>query len=231
MASKGKRTKCVTYYRVSTGEQGRSGLGLEAQRRAVLDYLDGNGWEIVEEYTEIESGKRNDRPELLKALTQCRLRRATLVIAKLDRLARNVAFISNLMDSGVDFRAVDFPEANRLTVHILAAVAEHEAQMISQRTKDALAAAKSRGVKLGNDNLTDAIRAMGRQASARVIAERARKRAALVTPTIKELRAGGTNSLRALALALNDKGIPAPRGGKWYASSVRNALALADDNA
>ncbi len=229
MASKGKGTKYVAYYRVSTDKQGRSGLGLEAQRRAVLDYLNGNGWEIVEEFTEIESGKRNDRPELLKALAACRLRRATLVIAKLDRLARNVAFISNLMDRGVDFRAVDFPEANRLTIHILAAVAEHEAQMISQRTKDALAAAKSRGVKLGNDNWTDAIRAMGRQASARVVTDRARKRAALVTPTIKEFRAGGTTSLRALALALNDKGIPAPRGGKWYASSVRNALALADD--
>ncbi len=228
MESKGKGTKYVAYYRVSTDKQGRSGLGLEAQRRAVLDYLNGNGWEIVEEFTEIESGKRNDRPELLKALAACRLRRATLVIAKLDRLARNVAFISNLMDSGVDFRAVDFPEANRLTIHILAAVAEHEAAMISQRTKDALAAARARGVKLGNDNLTDAIRAMGRQASARVVTDRARKRAALVIPTIRELQAGGA-SLNKVAAALNDKGIPAPRGGAWYASSVRNALALADN--
>ena len=140
----------VAYYRVSTDRQGKSGLGLEAQREAVQSYLNGGSWTLAAEVTEVESGKRNDRPELDRALGLCRLYGATLVVAKLDRLARNVAFISKLMESGVDFVAVDFPQANRLTVHILAAVAKHEAAMISQRTKAALAAAKARGVKLGN---------------------------------------------------------------------------------
>ena len=168
------------------------------------------------------------RDELGRALAACRLHGATLVIAKLDRLSRNVAFIAALMDSGVDFVAVDFPQANRLTVHILAAVAEHERAMISQRTKEALAAAKARGVKLGNDNLTDAARAKGRVASALALAKRAKGRAALVIPTIRELQAGGA-SLHKVAEALNSKGVPAPRGGAWYGSSVRNALRLADD--
>jgi DNA invertase Pin-like site-specific DNA recombinase len=127
----------VAYYRVSTDRQGKSGLGLEAQREAVQSYLDGGSWTLAAEVTEVESGKRNDRPELDRALGLCRLYGATLVVAKLDRLARNVAFISKLMESGVDFVAVDFPQANRLTVHILAAVAEHEAAMISARTKAA----------------------------------------------------------------------------------------------
>ena len=143
-----------TLHRLPAGldrEAGRSGLGLEAQRRRCSDYLDGGKWTLVAEVVEIESGKRDDRPKLAEALALCRLTGATLVIAKLDRLARNVAFISNLMESGVDFVAVDFPQANRLTVHILAAVAEHEAEMISERTKAALAAAKARGVQLGGD--------------------------------------------------------------------------------
>src|SRR4051812_13399101 len=135
----------VAYYRVSTDRQGKSGLGLEAQREAVRSFLDGGSWMLTAEVTEVESGKRNDRPELDRALGLCRLYGATLIVAKLDRLARNVAFISKRMESGVDF-----PQANRLTVHILAAVAEHEAAMISQRTKAALAAAKARGIKLGN---------------------------------------------------------------------------------
>ena len=139
----------VAYYRVSTEKQGRSGLGLEAQQEAVRTHLNGGNWHLAAEVVEIESGKRNDRPKLAEALRLCRLHGATLIIAKLDRLARNVAFISNLMESGVEFTAVDFPQANRLTVHILAAVAEHEREMISKRTKDALAAAKARGVKLG----------------------------------------------------------------------------------
>jgi DNA invertase Pin-like site-specific DNA recombinase len=142
--------KFVAYYRV-TQRQGRSGLGLDAQRKAVADHLNGGGWRIVAEFTEIESGKRSDRPKLAEALKACRVLGATLIIAKLDRLARNVHFISGLMESGVDFTAVDFPQANRLTVHILAAVAEHEAKLISERTKPALAAAKARGVKLGGD--------------------------------------------------------------------------------
>ena len=141
--------KFVSYLRVSTARQGTSGLGLEAQRAAVAGFLDGGDWTLVQEVLEVESGKRNDRPALATALKLCRKHRATLVIAKLDRLARNVAFISNLMESGVEFVAVDMPQANRFVVHILAAVAEQEAEAISKRTKAALAAAKARGTKLG----------------------------------------------------------------------------------
>src|SRR3954452_22464497 len=134
--------KVVTYCRVSTARQGRSGLGLEAQRAAINAYLNGGNWQMVAEYVEVESGKRTEnRPQLLEALSMCRLHRAKLVIAKLDRLARNVAFVSALMESRVKFVAVDLPEANELTIHIMAAMAEHEAKAISQRTKVALAAA------------------------------------------------------------------------------------------
>ena len=139
----------VSYLRVSTDKQGASGLGLEAQRDAVSRHVAGAKGVLVAEHREIESGKRNDRPEIAAALAACRLRHASLIIVKLDRLARNVHFISGLMESGVEFVAVDIPMANRLTVHILAAVAEHEREMISQRTKAALAAAKTRGVELG----------------------------------------------------------------------------------
>lgn len=139
----------VSYLRVSTDRQGRSGLGLEAQREAVTTFLNGGNWKLAAEVIEIESGKKADRPKLAEAIKLCRLYGAKLIIAKLDRLARNVAFVSNLMESGVEFTACDFPQANRLTVHILAAVAEHEAKAISERTKAALAAAKRRGRKLG----------------------------------------------------------------------------------
>src|SRR5919107_4586224 len=180
----------VAYYRVSTDKQGRSGLGLEAQRDAVRCYLNGGNWTLADAVTEVESGKRNDRPELDRALALCRLYGATLVVAKLDRLARNVAFISKLMESGVDFVAVDFPQANRLTVHILAAVAEHEAAMISQRTKAALAAAKARGKKLGGDrgNIA-AISGLGNQVSAVVRKQRADKRAGDLVPVIRSIQA------------------------------------------
>jgi DNA invertase Pin-like site-specific DNA recombinase len=141
--------KFVAYYRVSTDKQGKSGLGLDAQRKAVNDYLDGGDWELVAEFTEIESGKRSDRPELAKALAACKRRKATLVIARLDRLARNVHFISGLMETKVKFVACDMPEATPFMLHIYAAVAEQEARAISARTKVALQAAKQRGVRLG----------------------------------------------------------------------------------
>lgn len=134
----------IAYFRVSTDRQGRSGLGLDAQREAVKSYVAGHG-SIAEEFTEVESGKRNERPQLALALTACRRQSAVLVIARLDRLARNLAFIANLMESGVDFVAVDMPQANHLTMHILAAVAEDEGKRISTRTRDALAAAFLRG--------------------------------------------------------------------------------------
>jgi DNA invertase Pin-like site-specific DNA recombinase len=144
------RGKFVAYYRVSTDRQGKSGVGLEAQQAAVRQYLNGGSWQLVAEHVEIETGKRDDRPELVKALEACRKHRARLVIAKLDRLSRNLAFIATLMDSGVEFVVVDNPHANKLTVHILAAVAEHEREMISERTKAALQAARARGTRLGN---------------------------------------------------------------------------------
>src|ERR1700683_5698599 len=140
-------SRYIAYYRVSTARQGKSGLGLEAQKQAVQAHL--NGEKPLSEFTEVESGRRSDRPQLAAALAACRVHRAVLVIAKLDRLARNVAFVSSLMEAGVEFEACDFPQANRLTIHILAAVAEHETRMISDRTRAALSAAKSRGTVLG----------------------------------------------------------------------------------
>src|SRR5215471_5776281 len=148
--------KFVAYFRVSTDRQGKSGLGLEAQRKAVLDYLNGGSWELVQEFVEVESGKHSERPQLEAALAACKKHRARLVIAKLDRLSRNLAFIATLMESGVEFTAVDNPHANKLTIHILAAVAQHEREMISERTKAALAAAKARGQRLGNPQLDKA---------------------------------------------------------------------------
>jgi DNA invertase Pin-like site-specific DNA recombinase len=184
---------------------------------------------MVDEVTEIESGKRNDRPALAKALSLCRLHGATLVIAKLDRLARNVNFISTLMeDKDVDFVAADFPTANRLTIHILASVAEHEAEMISKRTKDALAAARARGVRLGGDRagtLSKHAR-KGTQASARVRSATARKRAADVLPVIESIKAEGAVTLAGIAEKLNQRSIPAPRGGSWSPVQVSRVLAL-----
>ena len=224
------RGKLVAYYRVSTAKQGASGLGLEAQKEAVSAYLNGGRWSMVDEVTEIESGKRNDRPALAKALSLCRLHGATLVIAKLDRLARNVNFISTLMeDKDVDFVAADFPTANRLTIHILASVAEHEAEMISKRTKDALAAARARGVVLGGDRAGTLAKhaRKGTRASATVRSATARRRAADVLPVIESIKADGTVTLAGIAETLNGRGIPAPRGGSWSPVQVSRVLALA----
>ncbi len=216
-------SRYVAYYRVSTDRQGKSGLGLEAQRQAVREYLAGNGWPPIDEFTEVESGKRNDRPELAKALEACQLYGATLIVAKLDRLARNVAFISNLMESGVDFRAVDFPEANRLTVHVLAAVAEHERKMIVERTKDALAnSTKKLGGWRGGPKPTDAQRLAASaavRAAADVKAERLRRK-------VTEIMAEGITSAAGLARRLNEIGVPTPRArdGGWKAIQARRLL-------
>jgi DNA invertase Pin-like site-specific DNA recombinase len=220
------RGKFVAYYRVSTQAQGRSGLGLDAQRQAVQDYLNGGRWKLIAEHTEVETGKRNDRPELLKALAACRVHGATLVVAKIDRLSRNAAFLLTLRDAGVEFVAVDMPDANRMTVGIMACVAEHEREAISARTKAALDAARRRGVQLGNPaHLDQSARRLGTIASGRVRRARAVQRAADLAPTIAELRRSGASSLRALAEGLNRQCVPATRGGPWTAAQVRRLLA------
>ena len=220
--------KFISYLRVSTAKQGASGLGLEAQRKAVEDYLNGGRWKLIAECVEVESGKKSDRPKLAEALRLCRLHGATLIVAKLDRLARNVAFLSNLMEAGVEFVAVDFPTANRLTVHILAAVAEHEAAMISRRTKDALAAAKARGVKLGGHRGTVPPK-IAAERSLKARQATAEARAADLEPIITELKAEGVASLNAMARALTEKGVPTARGGSnWTPMQVSRVLALLD---
>ena len=212
--------KFVAYYRVSTDQQGASGLGLEAQRSAVKTYLDGGPWRLVAEHTEVESGKRADRPELAKALLACRKHKAKLIIAKLDRLSRNLAFIATLMDSGVEFIAVDNPHANKLTIHILAAVAQHEREAISERTKAALAAAKARGKRLGNPRLGDV-----RKVAVAANRKTADAFAANVRPIIREIQASGVSSFQGIARALAARGVSTARGGQWTARMVINVLA------
>lgn len=213
----------VSYLRVSTDKQGRSGLGLEAQRAAVADYLNGGNWKLVAEVVEIESGKRKDRPKLAEAIALCRAHRATLVVAKLDRLARNAAFLLNLRDAGIEFVACDMPDANRMTVGILAVVAEDEAERISARTKAALAAAKARGKQLGGfrghaASPADAARA--RQAKA----AKADERAANLSPILARIDPDGRASLRSVALQLNEEGVPTPSGtGTWTPTAVARA--------
>ena len=205
----------VAYFRVSTQRQGTSGLGLEAQRKAVIDYINGNGSKVLAEYTEVESGKRWSRPELGKALAHCKKHRATLVIAKLDRLARNVHFISGLIESRVDFVAVDMPEADRAFLQMAAVFAEWEGRKISERTKAALAAAKARGVKLG---VTGKERARENRAAADAFARS-------LKPVLEELAAENITSVRKVADALNERGIETSRRGRWHPTSVSRLLA------
>src|SRR5262245_43819545 len=198
MATMGKH---VAYYRVSTPKQGRSGLGLEAQRHGVAEFLNGGDWRMVGEFIEVESGKKaKNRPELAKALALCRLHGARLVIAKLDRLSRNAHFLLGLKESGVDFVCADMPNANRLTVGIMAMVAEDEAERISQRTKDALAAAKRRGTKLGGFRGAMPTARM-RKLSAEALRKRVAARVTDLAPIIAELQAGGITSLVGIAAA------------------------------
>lgn len=209
-------TPFIAYYRVSTDRQGASGLGLDAQRQAVAGYLARAGGEIVTEYTEIESGKRNNRPQLQAALQECKKRKATLVIAKLDRLGRNVAFIASLMESGVEFVAVDNPQATRLLLHLLAAFAEHEREQISLRTKDALAAAKRRGTILGKHGRE--VLAPLNQANAVAFAETMR-------PIIEVIRQDGHTTVRAVAAELNRRGIrPFRQSTRWHCSNTHALL-------
>ena len=235
-----RASQFVSYYRVSTQKQGRSGLGLAAQQEDIRRYVEAVGGEIIADFEEIESGKKADRPRLADALAVCRLSGATLIIAKLDRLARNVAFVSTLMESEVEFVAVDFPQANKLTIHILAAIAEYERELISKRTKAALSAAKQKGTKLGFQNPKKAEHAKaasekGKLKRIRLSAESRRansvKRATDCAAVIIEIIDNGQTSLRAIAAELTARPtIKAPRGGVWHVESVRRVLASADVN-
>lgn len=216
--------KYISYLRVSTARQGSSGLGLEAQRAAVESYLNGGDWALVEEFVEVESGKNTSRPELAAALAACRLHGATLVVAKLDRLSRNAAFLLNLQDSGVKFVAADNPQVNEMVVGILAVVAQAEGKMISDRTKAALAAAKARGTKLGSPRpITRAAQVNGATAS---LAERRRLAAQWTTDALPSVKAAHVRAgtLKGAAEILNKRGTPARRGGVWTAAQVRRVL-------
>lgn len=218
-------TRYVAYYRVSTVKQGLSGLGEDAQKAAVEDYVRRNDGETIATFTEIESGKKNDRPELAKALRHCRRSNATLIIAKLDRLARNVAFIANLMESNVEFVAVDFPKANKLTVHILAAVAEHEREMISTRTKDALAAKKARGAKLGGPLGAKPLEGKsGWRQSVKVRQKKADTWAQDQAELLENEVVAAAKSARQKAAALNSLGFRTRKQKNWTAQSVINLM-------
>jgi DNA invertase Pin-like site-specific DNA recombinase len=227
--------KFVAYYRVSTSRQGRSGLGLEAQRTAVKNYLNGGNWSIVAEHTEVESGRKSDRPALDKALAAARLHRCPLVVSKVDRLTRSVAFLSRLLEANVDVRFADLPQiegaTGRFLLQQMVAVAELEAGMISARTKAALGAAKVRGVKLGgtrirkSDGNAVVISNAAQQQGAAANRSRALARATDLAPTIAHIRAEGAETLAAIAAGLNDAGIPTPRGqGTWSPMQVKRTL-------
>lgn len=216
-----KMTKAVAYLRVSTDKQGKSGLGLEAQREAVARYVAANGVDLIGEHIEVETGKGanalSKRPELVAALATAKREKAGLIIAKLDRLARNVHFISGLMETGVEFAVADMPNADRFQLHLFAALAEKEAEVISQRTKAALAAAKDRGTELGKH---------GKVLAARNQAE-AMDRLEPIAADLLALKAEGL-SIRKMVEALNSQSIPSPAGGKWHPASLHKALARLD---
>ena len=221
----------VTYLRVSTQKQKQSGLGLEAQRKAVDDYLNGGQWNVIEELVEVESGKINKRPKLLEAIELCKASGSRLVVAKLDRLARDAAFLLNLKDGGIDFVCADMPDANRMTVGVMALVAEQEREAISKRTKEALAAAKARGVQLGAYRDGVYVGGKGNRDTARNATEAKtalfRSNALDRLPMLKRVDPEGTMSLRAIADALNDMAIPTvSTKGKWSANSVRRLKAF-----
>jgi len=218
----------ISYLRVSTKSQGDSGLGLEGQRASVTRFLNGGSWNLIKEVVEVESGKRNDRPKLAEALRLCRVYGAQLLVAKLDRLARNVHFISSLMESGVKFTAVDMPQANDMTIHILAAVAQGEAKAISDRTKAALAAAKEDGTQLGGVRSNSAsIHKVGVPKSIAARTAKAARRAADLVPVIEAIKAEGATSLREIAAVLNERKIPTARGGEWSAVQVQRVIGKA----
>jgi DNA invertase Pin-like site-specific DNA recombinase len=236
-----KPRKFVSYCRVSTAKQGRSGLGLEAQRAAIAEFLNGGQWKLVAEYVEVETGKNDERPELKKALHRAKVTGATLVIAKLDRLSRNLRFIAELQESKVKFVYADMPDANELTIHIFASLAQYERKLIGKRTSDALQAikalekdpAKARERRkagkqaLGNPNGAQALRRAGKGNAAAVaeLKAKADRHAADVLPIVDDIRGGGISTLQGIAAELNARGILTARKGQWYPTTVRNLLA------
>jgi DNA invertase Pin-like site-specific DNA recombinase len=223
--------KFISYLRVSTDKQGRSGLGIEAQREAVARYLNGGRWTLAAEYVETESGRRSDRPKLAAALSHAKATGAKLVFAKLDRLTRNVDLLRSLVASGVDLVFCDLPSVppgpmGRFLLTQMAAVAELEAGLIGERTKNALAAAKARGVKLGNPNGARALRGKqtGNNEAIAKIKEKATQRATDLRGIIEGIRRSGITSVRAITEEMNRQGINAPRGGAWHPTAVARLL-------
>jgi len=221
----------VSYLRVSTQKQGQSGLGLEAQRKAVSDYLNYGDWNVIEELVEIESGKNNRRPKLMEAIDLCKASGATLLVAKIDRLARDAAFLLNLKDAGIEFIAADMPEANRLTIGIMALVAEQEREIISKRTKDALAAAKAKGVQLGAYRDGKFVGRIGTTEDAKRASDARtalyRSRSVEKWPMLQKVDPEGSLSLRSVADSLNLMNVPTVSGkGSWSANSVKRLKAV-----
>ena len=214
--------KFVLYYRVSTQRQGQSGLGLEAQQQQAMQYLQQVSGQMIQEFVEVESGRKANRPELEKAIDLCRAYNATLLVAKFDRLSRDAHFLLGLQKAGIKFIAADNPQANELTVGILALVAQQEAKAISERTKAALAAAKARGVKLGGNrgysgNKDDLVTATEAKKA------KADEAAKLLQPILNRVNPKGKLSLNKVAQVLNMEGVTTPSGkGKWYPSTVKN---------
>ena len=223
----GKDTpKYVVYYRVSTKRQGRSGLGLKGQENAVMAFLNGSKSRIVAEYTEIESGKRDDRPQFQKAVKSAQENDATLLVAKLDRLSRDLHFVTGLQKEGIDFTACDMPDANRLTINIIAVMAQQEREMISERTRTALKAAKAKGRKLGaaNRKIKKALRAKGWKNSIKTRRERALRFAENLRPKIEELRISEGKPLQKIVDHFNSYAVPAPMGGGWSISQLQRVM-------
>ena len=214
----------ITYIRVSTSQQGRSGLGIEAQRQALVHFAQAEGFTVAREFVEVETGKGSDaldrRPQLKAALAAARKLRCHVAVAKLDRLSRDVHFVSGLMAHKVPFLVAELgPDVDPFVLHLFAALAEKERALISTRTRQALSAAKARGVSLGNPKL-----AMARKSAVEAVKTEADRYAANVLPIIREAQKAGASTLRQIADALNARGIPTARGGQWYAQSIANIL-------
>jgi DNA invertase Pin-like site-specific DNA recombinase len=219
--------KYIIYYRVSTDKQGKSGLGMKAQEKTVMDFLNGNGHEVIGTYLEVESGDKSDRPELQKAIRACRLKKARMVVAKLDRLSHDLNFITELQKSGVPFVIAQMPDATELTIHIYAALAQHERKLISERTKDALGQLKGKGVKLGNPCLQkgEKIPGSGDTTNAnKARVDKADEHARDIAPIIEEMKSKGATSLRETAAALNEDGWKTQREKEYTTAGVRNIL-------